>query len=679
MGEKGRVPEREQTAEQKKQHKKRVRIGIASACIAGAAFIGVGIGMAFTPCYTVEYQGSPIAYMDNKDAMEAAVLRAETLVSDLLETDYTFGQEIQVKAAIVPRKSVSPLPEATDSLMEKVPELRRLYTLTVDGVYIGAAERAETVTQALEQVKDLYRTDATISLAIKSDLDLSYQFLPSDTETMDANQLVRAMLRQVTHSFSYTTQDGDTLESIARQFGMSRGRLEELNSNQDLEIEATDADIASLDEILGDTKLSAQEAVQEEPAEDEEVQVQEGQEATDDILPEDLDEVDQEALAAEAVREAYAAVDAASAVTVNEEELVLTDAPLSSGQTLNVELVCALLLVDTVEEQVTDREVAPEKFTLLDSTIPVGTQEVLVEGSPGSETVMSRITKRCGVPVAASDLSSISREQAEPLLVAVGYGSHPELYDFFGVDSLLFQWPVQGRISSDYGYRQIFGGLNFHRGVDIPAPMGTAVHAAADGTVIFAGVKGSYGNLVIIDHGNGFETLYGHNSGFLVKAGDVVKRGQTIAAVGSTGRSTGPHCHFEVHLNGELVDPLMYLPDENNAPIRMQVPLSELNQQMEEVDPNETAQKPAETAPAAKPAETQPAPDSPADEPSGQISFDGARTPAESEVGALLAEPEEAPPEETAEAPAAESPPAPVQEAAAEPPAASVPAVPPEE
>ena len=119
----------------------------------------------------------------------------------------------------------------------------------------------------------------------------------------------------------------------------------------------------------------------------------------------------------------------------------------------------------------------------------------------------------------------------------------------------------------------------------------------------------------------------------------------------------------------------MYLPDENNAPIRMQVPLSELNQQMEEVDPNETAQKPAETAPAAKPAETQPAPDSPADEPSGQISFDGARTPAESEVGALLAEPEEAPPEETAEAPAAESPPAPAQEAAAEPPAASVPAV----
>ena len=238
-----------------------------------------------------------------------------------------------------------------------------------------------------------------------------------------------------------------------------------------------------------------------------------------------------------------------------------------------------------------DRPVEPDKLTLLDSSIPMGTQEVLIEGTPGEETVMLRVTKRCGVPVASVDLSSVTRLRAEPLLVAVGYGSHPELFDFFGVDGLMFQWPVQGRISSDYGYRYIFGGLNFHRGVDIPAPLGTAVHAAANGTVLFAGERGSYGNLVIIDHGNGFQTYYGHNSGFLVKTGDVVTRGQSIAAVGSTGRSTGPHCHFEVHLNGVLVDPLMYLPGDNNAPARMQVPLSELNQA-----------EPAETTEAAEPA-----------------------------------------------------------------------------
>ena len=120
---------------------------------------------------------------------------------------------------------------------------------------------------------------------------------------------------------------------------------------------------------------------------------------------------------------------------------------------------------------------------------------------------------------------------------------------------MTFQWPVQGTVSSGYGARYIFGSTSFHRGIDIPAPMGTAVHAAADGTVTFAGVKGSYGNLVIIDHGNGYMTLYGHMSGRAVSNGDKVSQGQTIGYLGATGRATGTHCHYEVFLNGNRIDP----------------------------------------------------------------------------------------------------------------------------
>jgi len=591
----------------RKEEKKlrcRITVGVASLCVAGAVAAGAAIGTAYTTCYTVEYQGSPIAYVDNKDAIQRAVLQAESLTSDLLQTDYTFGQDLEVRAAIMPRDSVAPLTAATDSLMEQIPELSRVYTLTVDGVYIGAADKAETITQALELVKDRYRTSATVSVTIESQLDLDYAFRPAGAATMDADQLAQAMLRPVTRTFPYTTQTGDTMGSIARRFSMDPQRLEDLNAHLELEIEATDADIAALDEIVGSIDLSDVPPDTQEPVEKdlEPTPPAQGEEAaTDDLDPADIDEVDPEALAAEAVREAYAAVDAASGVTEDGEDLVLTEAPLCPGQEITVEQTCSLLVVDTVEEQVADREVQPEKLTLLDSSIPVGTQEVLVEGSPGTETVMTRITKRCGVPVSNQDLNSISRLRAEPLLVAVGYGSHPELYDFFGAGDMLFQWPVQGRISSDYGYRHIFGSLNFHRGVDIPAPMGTAVHAAADGTVIFAGAKGSYGNLVIIDHGNGFQTLYGHNSGFLCRAGDVVVRGQTIAAVGSTGRSTGPHCHFEVHLNGELVDPLMYLPGDNNAPARIHVSPAALNPEGESTElPVDGDTKPAQTQPAAE-------------------------------------------------------------------------------
>ena len=131
-----------------------------------------------------------------------------------------------------------------------------------------------------------------------------------------------------------------------------------------------------------------------------------------------------------------------------------------------------------------------------------------------------------------------------------------------------FQWPVQGSVSSGYGYRDIFGSTSFHRGIDIPAPQGTAVHAGQGGTVTFVGEQGSYGNLVIIDHGNGFQSYYAHNSVILVEKGDVVQKNDVISGVGSTGRSTGNHCHFELHYKGQVIDPMDYLPEKNDAPAR---------------------------------------------------------------------------------------------------------------
>lgn len=127
-----------------------------------------------------------------------------------------------------------------------------------------------------------------------------------------------------------------------------------------------------------------------------------------------------------------------------------------------------------------------------------------------------------------------------------------------------FIWPLPGHtyISSGYGSRvdPITGEEGtFHTGLDIPAPTGTPVLASADGTVIFAGVNGGYGNCVIIQHANGIQTLYGHNSELVVQKGETVAQGQVIAEVGQTGRATGPHCHWEFRINGQHVDPASYL------------------------------------------------------------------------------------------------------------------------
>lgn len=144
-------------------------------------------------------------------------------------------------------------------------------------------------------------------------------------------------------------------------------------------------------------------------------------------------------------------------------------------------------------------------------------------------------------------------------------------YDSFGAikasgdaSSAGFIWPlaIKGRISSRFGKRKAptAGASTYHKGVDIAAPQGTGIYAAKSGTVTISTYSSSAGNYVMINHGSGLYTAYMHASKLYVKVGDKVSQGQTIAAVGSTGYSTGPHLHFSVIINGKYVDPLKYLP-----------------------------------------------------------------------------------------------------------------------
>jgi murein DD-endopeptidase MepM/ murein hydrolase activator NlpD len=142
--------------------------------------------------------------------------------------------------------------------------------------------------------------------------------------------------------------------------------------------------------------------------------------------------------------------------------------------------------------------------------------------------------------------------------IAAAQASSPEPTDTGssggGVSSSGFVWPVNGVVTSGFGWR--WGRM--HEGIDIAAPAGTAIHAAASGTIIFAGWMGGYGNMVIIDHGGGLATAYAHMSSIWLSGGSVA-RGASIGGVGTTGSSTGNHLHFEVRVNGQPVDPMGYL------------------------------------------------------------------------------------------------------------------------
>lgn len=163
----------------------------------------------------------------------------------------------------------------------------------------------------------------------------------------------------------------------------------------------------------------------------------------------------------------------------------------------------------------------------------------------------------------ANQIRSLADIQAGMLLFLPGVEPTDALARLARVreEELRYIWPLHGRITSYFGRRNLgMGTSSFHRGIDVAAPTGTPVVAARSGTVVFSGWSTSgYGYLIRIRHSDGAETWYGHHSRLLVSVGDFVQQGEIIALVGSTGISTGPHLHFELHDSGVAIDPLGHL------------------------------------------------------------------------------------------------------------------------
>lgn len=183
-----------------------------------------------------------------------------------------------------------------------------------------------------------------------------------------------------------------------------------------------------------------------------------------------------------------------------------------------------------------------------------GTSKIVTQGVKGEAKLEADVTYINGQEQQRDILSNVTVREPTTTIKAVGTKEKPKT-----ASTGSFSWPISGRINSYFGGRYIFGRYSYHSGIDIAASYGASIRAADGGKVTFAGYKGSYGNLVVITHDNGTQTYYGHNSSLLVSAGQKVSKGQAIARAGSTGRSTGTHCHFEVRVRGSAVNPLNYL------------------------------------------------------------------------------------------------------------------------
>ncbi len=222
----------------------------------------------------------------------------------------------------------------------------------------------------------------------------------------------------------------------------------------------------------------------------------------------------------------------------------------TQGQNLEDAVVRSNLKLESLQSLAADVALA---YTFSDARRPQLPSEVL--------RVASRGLAGLGADYGAS-LCAFHMMEVTPLLSS--YASSPALpilgraYEDDATPSL---WPVRGRITAGFGERMdpFTGEDEFHKGIDIAAPTGTPVRVAADGILFHAGPAGTYGNEALIDHGYGVTTKYAHLSAVYVKVGEQVTRGQIIGTVGVTGRTTGPHLHYEVLVHGDAVNPVTYL------------------------------------------------------------------------------------------------------------------------
>ena len=228
-------------------------------------------------------------------------------------------------------------------------------------------------------------------------------------------------------------------------------------------------------------------------------------------------------------------------------------------QTLVVSQAVPYLSVKTIDNVTYDGPVAYETQEVPDDTIYQGYSKVITPGVEGWATYNANVSYLNGVEQERTINSTDVHSQPVTEVIAVGTKPRPKT-----MATGKFIWPIYGKITSGYGNRYIFGSYSNHSGIDIAGSYGAPIVASDGGKVTFAGTGTgsywSYGKYVVIDHENGLQSIYGHCSSLCVKAGERVYQGQVIAKVGSTGRSTGNHCHFQIKENGTTVNPYNYLP-----------------------------------------------------------------------------------------------------------------------
>ncbi|NCB15924.1 MAG: LysM peptidoglycan-binding domain-containing protein, partial [Synergistales bacterium] len=428
---------------------------IAMVAISVSAYVYTN----YTLGLNVYLDSFPIASVQEQKEFENILLDFEQGISKQIgepfKTNFTFYYEF----GLIKKGAAVDNDKLYEHLLPQLTTIKELSVLKVDGVIIGANEDKKGIESLLNNIKEPYQKDTSISyVEFDKPVEIETRLCKID-EYKSLDEIKQALVKPKEQQITYTVQQGDTLSAIAPRYGMTTTALLNLNSD------------------------------------------------------------------------------------VNPEKIKPGDSVLLSREV-------PMLSVKSIKKVQYTEPIAYDTENVSDPSLYKNQKKVKVQGVEGSQQVSAEIVMMDGVEIETRILDTQVLEVPVTKVVMVGSKALPAT-----APTGSFQRPTNGIITSPFGYR----GREFHTGIDIANAKGTTIHAADGGTVIFAGWKGSYGYCIIIDHGNGIQTLYGHNSKLYVKAGQKVAKGADIAAMGSTGRSTGPHCHFEVRIGGVAKNPRNYV------------------------------------------------------------------------------------------------------------------------
>ncbi len=514
--------------------------------VVGVSYVSYSVNDTRTKAFDVYLGDDHIGVVRTEEEALEVYRDLEESLKSTYDMGVVLDKELEFKETNAKDEALSTANEIKSNIKDNINVSVAGFELVVDGESIGIFRSGQEVEYILDTIKSSYLP----------------QVVEEEAIVAAGNQV-----EEVSAPRTHTVEDGDNYWTIARQYNMTATALEEANPGvnpsrlkpgdiinlteggqaqdevkvqNDFPVVDKDADIKEVD-FSEDIEVVKVETSFNKLADPDETiaRIREGKEEMRTHIVE--------------VGESYWIIARMYDTTV--EELLSANPgqdsqSLKPGDEVNLFVPTPLLTVRTVEQIQYTEDTDFETEVKTDDSMYKNQKKILTKGEKGKSEIVANVTKLNGIV----EEKEIINEKVivEPVTEVVVQGTK-ELPKTAATGS--FMVPTSGRLSSPYGMR----GGSMHRGIDLANSTGTNVYAADGGRVTFSGYKGSYGYMIEINHENGYVTRYAHNSKLLVKSGERVYRGQHISEMGNTGRSTGPHLHFEILVNGSHQNPSRFI------------------------------------------------------------------------------------------------------------------------